>query len=98
MVVQLYRKVTPNIQNEWIQLQPDAKQFTDIIAKTFSEGLTAIKCFERWSKHADLVDYSNALETWDDKVCEDFGEQNLESTSLDPATWITEHPIKKDCD
>jgi hypothetical protein len=64
-----------------------------VILKTFSEGLQAIKCFERWSKHADLVDYSNALETWDDKVGEDISEQSLESTSLDPVSWIGEHPI-----
>ena len=67
-----------------------------MILKTFSEGLQAIKCFERWSKHADLVDYSNALETWDDKVGEDISEQSLESTSLDPVSWIGEHPIQKD--
>ena len=89
----MYRKVTPNIQNEWIQLQPDAKQFTDIIAKTFSEGLTAIKCFERWSKHSDLEDYANALEDWDDLVGENWEEP--EQTCLDPQTWIVDNPVQR---
>lgn len=70
----------------------------DSILKTFSEGLQAIKCFERWSKHSDLLPYSEALETWDDKVGEDWGEQSLESTSLDPGTWIGDHPVKLSCD
>ena len=60
--------------------------------------MQAIKCFERWSKHADLVDYSNALETWDDKVGDDWGDQTPESTSLDPSVWLNEHPIQKQTD
>jgi lipoate-protein ligase A len=91
--VQKYRKVTPNIQDFWIKLVPDLDQFINALLKTFQEGLQAIKCFERWSKHSDLLKYSEALETWDDKVGEDWGDQNLESTALEPGTWITEHPI-----
>ena len=93
--VQLTRKVTPNIQNFWIKLTPDCEQFINALLKTFSEGLQAIKCFERWSKHADLLKYSEALETWDDKVGDDWGDQNLETVALEPAPWILEHPIQK---
>jgi hypothetical protein len=95
LFVQKYRKVVPNIQDFWIKLVPNDDQFISVILKTFSEGLQQIKCFERWSKHADLLLYSEALETWDDKVGEDFGESSLESTSLDPVSWISEHPIQK---
>ena len=95
MVVPKYRKTVPNIQDFWIKLVPNDDQFISVILKTFSEGLQQIKCFERWSKHADLLLYSEALETWDDKVGEDFGESSLESTSLDPVSWISEHPIQK---
>ena len=90
-----YRKVTPNIQDYWIKLVPDMDQFINALLKTFQEGLQSIKCFERWSKHSDLLKYSEALETWDDKVGDDWGDQNLESTALEPGTWITEHPIQK---
>ena len=93
--MQKYRKTVPNIQEFWIKLVPSDDQFISVILKTFSEGLQQIKCFERWSKHADLLLYSEALETWDDKVGEDFGESSLESTSLDPVSWISEHPIQK---
>ena len=93
--MQKYRKTVPNIQDFWIKLVPNDDQFISVILKTFSEGLQQIKCFERWSKHTDLLLYSEALETWDDKVGEDFGESSLESTSLDPVSWISEHPIQK---
>ncbi len=46
----------------------------DVIKKTFSDGLSCIKCFERWSKHQELTVYSEALETWDDKVGDDWGD------------------------
>jgi hypothetical protein len=61
--------------------------------KTFSEGLQAIKCFERWSKHTDLLLYSEALETWDETVGDNLGENGLESTSLDPDEWISKAEI-----
>ena len=93
--VQKYRKVTPNIQDHWIKLIPNEEQFIQVIIKTFQEGLSAIKCFERWSRHGDLLVYSEALETWDDKVGEDWGDQSLESNSLDPQMWINEHIVHK---
>ena len=93
--IQKYRKVTPNIQDYWIKLMPDQDEFINVLLKTFSEGLQAIKCFERWSKHTELLVYSEALETWDDKVGDDWGDNSLESTSLDPVAWITDHPVQK---
>lgn len=42
-----------------------------------------------------MLKYSEALETWDDKVGDDWGDQNLETTALEPGTWISEHPIQK---
>jgi hypothetical protein len=86
--IQKYRKITPNIQDHWIKLIPDETGFIKVINKTFNEGLQAIKCFERWSRHQDLIVYSDALETWDDKVGDDGSEQMLESTSIDPVLWI----------
>ena len=74
LFVQKYRKVTPNIQDFWIRLIPNNTEFINIILKTFNEGLQAIKCFERWSKHTDLLLYSEALESWDDRVGDDWGE------------------------
>lgn len=87
--------MTPNIQDYWIKLIPNQDEFAGVILKTFQEGLSAIKCFERWSKHTDLLLYSEALETWDDKVGDDWGDSNLESTSLSPWSWISEHRVTK---
>ena len=36
---------------------PNQEAFVSVILKTFSDGLQAIKCFERWSKHADLLQW-----------------------------------------
>lgn len=41
------------------------------------------------------MDYYQALETWDDKVGDDW-EQIPESPYLDPGSWITEHPVQKE--
>lgn len=95
VVIPKYRKITPNIQDYWIKLDPGQDKFISLILKTFVEGLAAIKVFERWSKHIDLFDYAEILETWDDKVGDDIGEQSLEPNALDPGSWINEHPIQK---
>lgn len=93
--VQKYRKVTPNIQKFWIRLLPEKDEFINIINKSFTEGLQAIKCFERWSKHNDLLVYSEALESWDPKVGgDDWGELTFDSNSLDPQPWINDHPVQ----
>ena len=77
---------------------PECDEFINALIKTFQEGLQAIKCFERWSKHIDLMKYSEALETWDAKVGDDWGDGSLESAALEPAPWILEHPIHKSHD
>ena len=38
--------------------------------------------------------YSQALETWDDKVGDDWGEQGTD-ISLDPQQWIQDHPVQQ---
>ena len=84
---------TPNIQLFWIELLPGKDQFVQVVIKTFQDGMMAIKCFERWSKHSDLEDYANALEDWDDLVGENWDEP--EQTCLNPQTWIQDHPVQK---
>lgn len=31
-----------------------------------------MKHFERWSRHEDLLPYVKVLESWDDKVCDEW--------------------------
>jgi len=61
------------------------------VIKSFSDGLSAIKCFIRRSKHKDLEKYSNVLEKWDDRVGDDWEAPELQS--LDPQSWIMYHPV-----
>ena len=84
---------TPNIQNFWIKLLPGPDAFCQVVIKTFQDGLSSIRCFERWSKHSDLEKYANALEEWDDLVGENWEEP--EQTCLDPQTWIVDNPIQR---
>jgi hypothetical protein len=75
-------KTAPNIQKYWIKLMPGQDAFSNIVIKTFQDGLDDIRCFERWSKHSALEDYANALEEWDDQVGDNWEEP--EQTTLDP--------------
>lgn len=88
----IYKLTAPNIQSRWIKLSPDQMQFAQIIQKTFVDGLQAIKCFEKWAKHKELVQYLNVLEAWDEKPGEDW--DVADTTNLDPTSWISEHPVK----
>ena len=89
----IYSKTTPNIQKFWIKLDPDQNAFSSIVIETFKDGLLAIRCFERWSKHSDLEDYAAALEEWDDLVGDNWDEP--EQTTLNPSEWIESHPVQK---
>lgn len=82
----IYKKTVPNIQNYWLKMQPDKKDYIEVIIKTFASGLDKIKSFERWSKHNDLTPYADALEEWDEKVGDSWEEPD--SLKLDPKTWI----------
>lgn len=82
----------PKIQEKWIKLSPDQNQFSQIIQKTFIDGLQAIKCFEKWAKHKELVQYLNALEAWDERPGEDWDVSDTQN--LDPTSWISDNPVK----
>ena len=92
----IFRLTAPKIQERWIKLVPDQNQFAQIIQKTFVDGLQAIKCFEKWAKHKELVQYLNALEAWDEKPGEDW--DVTDTQNLDPYTWIFEHPTKAEAE
>lgn len=87
----IYSRVVPRIENYWLRMEPDEKDYVEVIVRTFSSGLDQIKSFERWSKHHDLTPYANALEEWDDLVGDSWEEPD--SLKLDPTTWIQEDPL-----
>jgi len=67
------------------------EEYQTPIVASFAEGLKQIKSkFERWGKHHDLLPYANALEEWDPIVGDSWEEP--EELTLDPNTWIAEHP------
>lgn len=81
----------PTLWKRWLKIEPSAPDMIDMFNEVIKQGLESIKVFERWSKHDDLTPYANALEEWDDMVGDDW--EAPEKNSLDPYTWIKEHPI-----
>ncbi len=53
--------------------------------------MECLKAFERWSRHNELSKYEKVLETWDDKVCENF--EPPDETHLNCDTWLAEEEI-----
>lgn len=66
IIVPKYREIVPTIHNEWISLQPQMSEITNIFRKCFKKGLKCLnKTFVRWSKHKDLEREAAILEDWD---------------------------------
>ena len=84
-----YKSVVPNIQKYWLQMKPSANDYIQSVINCFSEGLECIKNFKRWSKHADLQPYADALEEWDDIVGDVWEEHDDEH--LNPFSWVSEN-------
>jgi len=86
------QQVVDNIENFWLKLDPSLDDYKQAIVESFDNGLRQIKSkFERWGKHHDLLPYANALEEWDPIVGDSWEEP--EELTLDPNTWIAEHPL-----
>lgn len=51
-----------------------------------TEGLNALKSFERWSKHDEMTPYVSVLEEWDDMVGDDWESPN--TNYLNVAEWL----------
>jgi len=86
VIVPIYKKIIPNIEKYWLNMQPNSEEYIQVLINTFASGLENIKTFERWSKHNELQPYADALEEWDDIVGDSWDEPD--SLKLDPKTWI----------
>lgn len=86
-----YKSTVPNISDHWLQMSPSAKEYIQSVVVCFQEGLDSITQFKRWSKHADLKPYADALEEWDDIVGDKWEEH--EEENLNPLSWINENKI-----
>lgn len=51
-----------------------------------TEGLNALKSFERWSKHDEMTPYVSVLEEWDDMVGDDW--ESPSTNYLNVAEWL----------
>lgn len=72
-------------------MNPSSKDYINSVVLCFQEGLECITNFKRWSKHADLQPYADALEEWDDIVGDEWQEHDEES--LNPFSWINENKL-----
>jgi len=74
-------------------MKPSSNDYIQSVINCFSEGLECIKNFKRWSKHADLQPYADALEEWDDMVGDDW--EAPDKNFLNPHDWIKEDELYK---
>lgn len=72
-------------------MTPSANDYINSVQYCFQEGLDSIQNFKRWSKHADLQPYADALEEWDDIVGDVWEEHDEEH--LNPFSWINENKL-----
>jgi hypothetical protein len=86
-----YKSTVPNISDHWLQMTPNSKDYINAVVLCFQEGLDSITNFKRWSKHADLQPYADALEEWDDIVGDVWEEHDEEN--LNPFSWINENRL-----
>jgi hypothetical protein len=61
-----------NLNKIWLSIKPQRSEFSGVLIECFTEGLECLKHFERWSRHEDLLPYVKVLESWDDKVCDEW--------------------------
>jgi hypothetical protein len=58
------------LAEHWLSMQPNIEEVLDELTFLLREGLTSLRCFERWSKHREMQKYVSILEEWDDLVSE----------------------------
>ena len=87
----LYKPTVPNIHKLWLRLTPTRNEFINLIAECFSEGMESLRTFERWSRHEDLLPYVQVLESWDDKVCDEW--EPPDDNYLNCDEWLEDHPL-----
>lgn len=66
------RRKVPSLNRVWLNVAPQKSDFISLLNECFQEGLECLKHFERWSRHEDLLPYVKVLESWDDKVCDEW--------------------------
>lgn len=71
----------------WLKSEPPKEDFIACLYNSFNEGLNVLKNFERWSRHDDLSPYEKVLESWDDKVCDNW--ESPEENHLNCEEWLT---------
>ena len=78
------RYIWPNIHKLWIKLNPSKLSFIELLDGSINQGYNSLKSVERWSRHGEL--YAKVLESWDDKVWDEWGPPD--ENHLDCDTWL----------
>ena len=78
-----------NMYAIWLNVHPHQNDFASLLNECFQEGLECLKHFERWSRHEDLIPYVKVLESWDDKVCDEWDPPD--DNNLNCEDWLQEN-------
>ena len=72
MMYKMEAEFVSDLDKLWLMVDPDGAKFSNFINDCLYEGLACLGVFERWSRHPDLDKYEAVLETWDDRVCNEW--------------------------
>lgn len=87
------RTIIPNLHKYWLKMRPSKTDYFNSILTCFQEGMDCLKNFERWSRHAELEPYVNILESWDDKVCDEWDPPDEDYLNCE--SWLEDNEIYK---
>lgn len=83
------RRRVVSLNRIWLNVVPQKSDFVSLLNECFQEGLECLKHFERWSRHEDLLPYVKVLESWDDKVCDEWDPPDDNNLNCDD--WLQEN-------
>ena len=84
--------IVPTLYKLWLNLSPSLQDFNFTLVQAVTEGLNALKAFERWSRHDEMTPYVSVLEEWDDMVGDDW--ENPATNYLNLNDWLRPDEIE----
>lgn len=72
-------------------IEPSGDKFAALINDSICEGMECLTVYERWSRHPDLNKYERVLESWDNRVCQEW--EQPDKLVIDCDEWLLENEV-----
>jgi dynein heavy chain len=86
--------VCHNIHKLLVKMNPSKTSFIELLDESINQGYLSLKSIERWSRHGELLKYVKVLESWDDKVCDEWDPPD--ENYLDCDSWLDSEELRVD--